>query len=129
MDLGFAALTAEGGGYREQRASGTQFANSSSSGDHAAVTLAAQPDATHLGWRLQTWVRQSNLSNSSSAVSNSRNTDSLTNYQYATPATGYGANAAVRKFADWGSVELGLDYRATSGQESEYLTYVSGSPT
>jgi outer membrane receptor protein involved in Fe transport len=129
IDLGFAALTAEGGGYREQRASGIRFANSASSGDNAAVTLAAQPDATHLGWRLQAWVRQSNLYNSSAAVSNNRNTATLSNAQYATPATGYGANAAVRKLADWGSLELGVDYRATSGQESEYLTYVSGSPT
>ena len=129
FNLGFANLTAEGGGYSEARNSGTQYAASSSSGDDAAVTLAAQPDATHLGWRLQTWVRQSNLSNSSAAISNNRNTATLSNSQYATPATGWGTNAAVRKMADWGSLELGVDLRQTSGQESEYLTYVNGSPT
>jgi outer membrane receptor protein involved in Fe transport len=129
FDLGFAKLTAEGGGYSEARNSGTRFAQSASNGDDAAVTLAAQPDATHLGWRVQTWVRQSNLSNSSSAVSNNRNTATLANSQYATPATGWGANAAVRKLADWGSIELGADFRATSGQESEYLSYMAGSPT
>jgi outer membrane receptor protein involved in Fe transport len=129
LNLGFANLTAEGGGYSEARNSGTLFAASSSSGDHAAFTLAAQPDAGHLGWRLQTWVRQSNLTNSSAAISNNRNTATLSNSQYDTPATGWGANAAVRKLADWGSVELGADFRATSGQESEYLTYVSGKPT
>jgi outer membrane receptor protein involved in Fe transport len=129
FNLGFANLTAEGGGYSESRNSGTQYAASSSSGDNAAFTLAAQPDATHLGWRLQTWVRQSNLSNSSAAISNNRNTATLSNSQFATPATGYGANAAVRKQADWGSLELGADFRATSGQESEYLTYVAGKPT
>jgi vitamin B12 transporter len=128
-DLGFAALTAEGGAYKETRDSGTQFAKSSSSGDHAAVTLAAQPDVNRLGWRLQTWVRESNLSNSSAAISNNRNTATLSNAQYATPAAGYGANAAVRKLADWGSLEVGVDFRATSGQESEFLTYVSGQPT
>jgi outer membrane receptor protein involved in Fe transport len=129
MDLGFAALTAEGGGYTEARDSGTLYAKSSSSGDDAAVTLAAQPDATHLGWRLQTWMRQSNLTNTSAAISNNRNTATLSNNQYATPAAGWGANAAVRKLADWGSVEAGADFRATSGQESEYLTYVNGQPT
>lgn len=129
LDLGFAALTAEGGGYSESRDSGTLFAKSSSNGDHAAVTLAAQPDATHLGWRLQTWVRESNLSNSSAAISNNRNTATLSNSQYATPAAGWGANAAVRKLADWGSIEAGVDFRATGGQESEFLTYVAGQPT
>jgi outer membrane receptor protein involved in Fe transport len=129
FDLGFAALTAEGGGYSEERDSGTLYAQSASHGDDAAVTLAAQPDATHLGWRLQTWMRQSDLANSSAAISNNRNTATLSNSQYATPATGWGANAAVRKLADWGSLEAGLDFRATSGQESEYLTYVNGSPT
>jgi outer membrane receptor protein involved in Fe transport len=129
MDLGFAALTAEGGGYKESRASGTRFAQSSSSGDDAAVTLAAQPDATHLGWRLQGWMRQSNLYNTSAAISNNRNTATLSNAQYATPAIGYGANAAVRKLADWGSLEAGMDFRATAGHESEYLTYVNGVPT
>ena len=87
FDLGFAALTAEGGGYSEARDSGTLYAQSASSGDDAAVTLAAQPDATHLGWRLQTWMRQSNLANSSAAISNNRNTATLSNNQYATPAT------------------------------------------
>jgi outer membrane receptor protein involved in Fe transport len=129
VDLGFAALTAEGGGYTEARDSGTLYAKSASNGDDAAITLAAQPDATHLGWRLQTWVRQSNLANTSAAISNNRNTATLSNNEYATPATGWGANAAVRKLADWGSIEVGADFRSTSGQESEYLTYVGGLPT
>jgi outer membrane receptor protein involved in Fe transport len=129
MDLGFAALTAEGGGYTEARDSGTLYAKSASHGDDAAVTLAAQPDATHLGWRLQTWMRQSDLANTSAAISNNRNTATLSNNEYSTPAAVWGANAAVRKLADWGSVEAGADFRTTSGQESEYLTYVNGAPT
>lgn len=128
-NLGFAALTVEGGGYREGRGSGTLFANSATKGDDAAVTLAAQPDSTHLGWRLQGWVRQSDLYNTSSAVSNNRNTANPANSEYKTPATGYGANAAVRKLADWGSLELGADFRATSGQESELSSFVSGAFT
>jgi outer membrane receptor protein involved in Fe transport len=129
MDLGFAALTAEGGGYREARGSGTLYANSASKGDDAAVTLAAQPDAAHLGWRLQGWVRQSDLYNTSAAISNNRNTATPANSQYKTPATGYGANAAVRKQADWGSLELGADFRATGGQESELVSFLNGAYT
>ena len=103
MTSASADLTAEGGGYKETAIPAPGLAPSSSSGDDAALTLAAQPDATRLGWRLQGWVRQSNLSNSSAAISNNRNTATLSNSQYSTPATGYGFNAAVRKLADWGS--------------------------
>jgi outer membrane receptor protein involved in Fe transport len=93
------------------------------------VTLAAQPDTTHLGWRLQAWVRQSDLSNSSAAISNNRNTATPANNQYKTPATGYGVDGAVRKLADWGSLELGVDFRAASGQESELVTFTNGAFT
>jgi outer membrane receptor protein involved in Fe transport len=125
-DLGFAALTAEGGGYTESRGSGTLLANSSTHGTEAAVTLAAQPDATHLGWRLQGWVRQSDLANSNSSLAVNRNTATPANSEYSTPATGYGVNAAVRKLADWGSIEVGADLRATSGEEHELTTVVNG---
>lgn len=128
-DLGFAALTAEGGAYREARGSGTLYANSATKGDDAAVTLAAQPDNTHVGWRLQGWVRQSDLYNTSSAVSNNRNTATPANSQYSTPATGYGLNGAVRKLADWGSIELGADFRATTGEEHELTSFVNGAYT
>jgi vitamin B12 transporter len=128
-DLGFASLTAEGGAYREARGSGTLLAESASSGDDAAVTLAAQPDATHLGWRLQTWVRQSNLYNTSASISANRNTATLASDEYLTPAAGYGANAAVRKVAGWGSLEVGTDFRATDGVDNELVTYVNGAPT
>jgi outer membrane receptor protein involved in Fe transport len=128
-NLGFAALTAEGGAYREARGSGILYANSASKGDHAAVTLAAQPDRTHLGWRLQAWMRQSDLYNTSAAVSNNRNTANPANSQYSTPATGYGVNGAVRKLADWGSIELGADFRATSGEEHELLSFLNGAFT
>jgi outer membrane receptor protein involved in Fe transport len=129
VDLGFASLTAEGGAYREARGSGTNFAESASSGDDASVTLAAQPDATHLGWKLQTWVRQSNLYNTSASVSTNRATATLASDEYLTPAAGYGANASVRKVAGWGSLEVGTDFRATDGVDNELVSYVNGSPT
>ena len=128
-DLGFAALTAEGGAYREARGSGTVFADSASEGRDGSLTLAAQPDLAHLGWKLQGWVRQSNLYNTSASVALDRSTAALSDQQFKTPALGWGANAALRKLADWGSLEAGADVRAAGGQSEEFYSYVNGAPT
>jgi vitamin B12 transporter len=128
-DLGFAALTAAGGAYREARGSGTVDANSASKGQDGSLTLAAQPDATHLGWRLQGWVRESDLYNTSASVALDRSSATLSDSQYKTPALGWGANAAVRKLADWGSLEAGADVRTASGQSEELYSYTNGLPT
>ena len=128
-DVGFAKLTAQAGAYREARGSGTAFADSASQGSDGSVTLAAQPDATHLGWRLQGWARDSNLYNTSASVALSRATASLSDSQYKTPAFGWGVNAAVRKLADWGSLEAGADLRANEGQSEEHYSYTNGSAT
>jgi vitamin B12 transporter len=129
VDLGPAALTAHAGAYREARGSGLVDANSASKGQDASLTLAAQPDAHALGWKLQAWVRQSDLYNSSSSVSPDRSTATPANVQYKTPAVGWGTNAAVRKMGDWGSLEAGFDMRAASGQESEKSSFVNGAYT
>ena len=129
VDLGFANLTAQAGAYREARGSGTVYANSASQGEDGSMTLAAQPDATHLGWRLQGWARDSNLYNTSASVALSRQTASLSDSQYKTPAFGWGVNAATRKLTDWGSIEAGADVRANEGQSEEHYSYVNGSAT
>jgi outer membrane receptor protein involved in Fe transport len=128
-DLGFAALAAHVGAYREARGSGLVGSNSASKGQDASLTLAAQPSAKALGWRLQAWVRQSDLYNSSASISADRNTATPANVQYKTPATGWGVNAAVRKMGDWGSLEAGFDMRAASGEESEKTSFISGAFT
>jgi outer membrane receptor protein involved in Fe transport len=128
-NLGFAALTGSAGAYREARGSGLQGARSASEGQDGSLTLAAQPDATHLGWKLQAWVRKSDLYNSSVSVAADRSTTTPANAQYSTPATGWGTNAAVRKVGDWGSLELGADLRKASGEESELSSFVSGAFT
>jgi vitamin B12 transporter len=129
VDLGAAALAAHVGAYREARGSGLVGSNSASKGQDASLTLAAQPDAKTLGWRLQAWVRRSDLYNSSAAISADRNTATPANVQYKTPATGWGANASVRRTGDWGSLEAGLDMRAASGEESEKSSFVNGAFT
>lgn len=128
-DLGFAALSGQVGAYREARDSGLQGARSSSQGQDGSITLAAQPDASHLGWKLQAWVRKSDLYNSSVSVAADRSTTTPANAQYSTPATGWGTNASVRKIGDWGSLELGADLRKASGEESELSSFVSGAFT
>ncbi len=129
IDLGRMALAAHAGAYREARGSGLVGSNSASKGQDASLTLAAQPDAKSLGWKLQGWVRQSDLYNSTASISADRNTATPANVQYATPATGWGANAAVRKMGDWGSLEGGFDMRAATGQESERSSFVNGAFT
>jgi vitamin B12 transporter len=129
VDLGFAALSARIGAYREARGSGLVGSNSASNGQDASLTLAAQPGAQSLGWRLQAWVRQSDLYNSSASISADRNTATPANVQDKTPATGWGANAAVRKMVDWGSLEAGFDLRAASGEERERTSFISGAFT
>ncbi len=129
VDLGPAALTARVGGYREARGSGLQGVSSAARGDDASLTLVAQPDAQRLGWKLQAWVRQSDLYNSSGSVSADRSTVTPANVEYKTPATGWGTNAALRKSGDWGDLEGGFDLRAASGEESEKSSFVNGAFT
>jgi outer membrane receptor protein involved in Fe transport len=128
-DLGFAALSGHVGAYREARNSGLLNTRSSSQGQDGSLTLAAQPDATHLGWKLQAWARKSDLYNASASVAADRSSTTPANAQYATPATGWGANAAVRKTGDWGSLEVGADLRKAAGEESELSTFLAGAFT
>jgi outer membrane receptor protein involved in Fe transport len=129
IPLGAAALTAHAGAYREARGSGLVGVNSATSGQDAALTLTQQPDPKQLGWKLQAWVRRSDLSNSSGSVSADRSTVTPANSEYKTPATGWGTNAEVRKMGDWGSVEAGFDLRAAGGEESEKSSFVNGAYT
>ena len=120
-DLGAVALAARLAGYDERRGAGTLDANSRERGAQASITAAAQPTASALGWRLQAWLLASNLSNTSAAVSADRDTATLANDQYATPAVGVGFNAAIRRAAARHSWEIGVDIRQTSGESREHL--------
>jgi hypothetical protein len=100
-------------------------ARSTASGASATVTLARPASEGVGGWRLQAWARASDLANSSVAVSANRATTTPANIEYSTPATGYGANAAVQ--GRWGAAtwELGADARATDGTEHERFRVVN----
>lgn len=127
-DLGPIAAALRLGAYEEERGAGLLNANSTASGTSAALTLAQVTDEGD-GWRLQGWVRSSDLANSSAAVAAGRVTTTPANNQYETPAIGYGLNAAWRRNAGPWSWEVGADARFTDGEVRELFRYMSGAYT
>jgi outer membrane receptor protein involved in Fe transport len=81
-----------------------------------------QPTPDALGWRLQAWARSSDMSNSFVAVAPDRSTTTPASLQYATPALGWGANAALR----WSNGEIGADIRAADGETRELFLFSAG---
>lgn len=129
--FGDAALSVRASAYEEARGSGLVGARSRSSGNLVSATLAKPPTGEDNGWRLQAWWRQSDLANSSVAVSAGRVGTTPANDQTKTPATGWGLNAALRHqtrdFAggrlEW---ELGTDARFNEGTTFEQFRYMLG---
>lgn len=115
------------GGYSESRGAGLAGANSTSTGSSLSVTLAA-PDGP-LAWRLQAWAMRSDLQNASVSVAPDRSTTTPANDQYATPATGYGGNAALRWTGEARGLELGADLRLSDGETREHFSFLGGSFT
>ena len=131
-DLGETDLSLRLAGYREARDSGLDGASSRSEGLSASATLAG---ATVPGidvisdWRMQAWARSSDFENRSVAVGAGRAFTTPASEQFATPALGLGANAAVR--GDWrgGGWELGADVRYAEGETRERFRYQAGAFT
>ncbi len=138
LDTGSASLRAEselGGGvtatarlgtYDEAQGAGLAGAQASAQGETASVTLAREMAPDRLGWRLQSWVIDSNLTNISVSTSNSPVFQSGTtpaDDQYATPALGWGFNAAALGESGHFHWELGSDLRDNSGESRELYGY------
>lgn len=115
------------GAYQEDRGAGLAGANSRASGGQASLTLADVRDGG--GWRLQGWVRSSHLQNSSVAVAAGRVGTTPANDQYATPALGYGFNAAWQGRGETWSWEMGGDVRVAEGRAKERFRYMVGAFT
>jgi outer membrane receptor protein involved in Fe transport len=128
VPVGRAVLAERVGAFQEDRGAGTEFAASRASGVQGGLSLVAQPTADQLGWRVQGWIESSNLANTSSSMSLDRNTSTLADNQYATPATGMGLNAAVRRAVKDYFWEVGIDARDFDGDSKELL-YNQGKPT
>jgi outer membrane receptor protein involved in Fe transport len=116
-------FSARVGIYDEARHSGLGETASEARGISTSVTLAHPQQADELGWRLQGWLRSTDLFNSSASVSADRSIATPANDQYATPATGWGLNAALRGAFDWLDWEVGADARFARGNSRERLSF------
>ncbi len=125
------ALSLRASAYDEDRGSGLSGARSSASGQAYAATLARAPAPGRIGWRAQVWRRDSDFANTSVAVAAGRASTTPANDQFATPATGWGANLALRRTAldlmggrlEW---ELGADARFSDGETRERFRFMAG---
>jgi outer membrane receptor protein involved in Fe transport len=116
-------------GFDEKHGSGLVGANSRAEGQAASLTLGRGPSPSNLGFRIQGWVRQSNLENTSVAVAANRATTTPANNQYKTPATGYGFNGALRGGSSTLEWEVGGDARFSDGEEHELFRVINGAFT
>lgn len=122
-------LAARAAYYDERRNSGLVGSASKARGTAASLTLAHPEGGGHSGWRLQAWLRDTDFANSSVAVAPARAFTTPSNNQYATPATGWGFNAALRD--SWSAFhwEIGADARWAEGESRELFSFVSGAFT
>lgn len=111
-------------GYGDERAAGLTGADSSSDSTSLSFSV-AKPDGG-FAWRAQAWAIASDFTNTSVALALDRNTATPANAQFATPALGWGANAALRWTSDTGGFELGADVRATDGETRERFLFSGG---
>ena len=114
------------GAYGENRDSGLVSAHSSADGVSASLTLAHPQNGDALGWRVQTWLRNTGFSNTSATILSGRSGTTLSNDQYSTPALGFGFNAALRGSWSWFDWEFGGDARFTQGESKEHFQPVAG---
>ena len=126
-DCGAVALLA--GAYDSRRNTGLAGATALSSGDQYSVSYARQPHDDRIGYRVQLWHDDSNLTNTSVSVGAGRATATLSNDQFKTPAHGTGFNAAVRGETAAVEWEVGADGRDQTGESRETYSYVAGQPT
>lgn len=115
--------------FQVNQEAGLRGARSNSTGLSAAVTLAQPATEGVGGWRLQGWVRRSDLENSSVAVAAGRVATTPANDQYNTPATGYGLNAAWQGRQGPLNWEVGADLRLADGTEHERFRFMNGAFT
>lgn len=102
-------------GFQDSRGAGQLGGNSRALGAQLSATLADTSPGIGTGWRLQGWVKRSDMENRSA----SRTTGAVTNEQYATPSWGAGFNAALRRDLPDGGWELGADARWSEGETRE----------
>lgn len=128
-DLGGVQTALRLSAFQVNQEAGLRGARSNATGLSAALTLAQPATEGVGGWRLQGWVRRSDLENSSVAVAAGRATTTPANDQYRTPAAGYGLNAAWQGRQGALNWEVGADLRLTDGTEHERFRFLNGAFT
>lgn len=133
LPLAEAVVSLRAAAFEEDRGSGLDGARATASGNSLSAAAALRPRADRPGWRLQAWRRESDLANTSVAVSADRTSTTPANDQYETPAAGWGVNAALRRIAVSGVArvewELGADARFNEGETRERFRYMAGAFT
>ena len=122
---GFARIAA----FHDAHGSGELGAASRIDGGQIAIGLAQAPQGGRPGWQARAYVDHSDLANTSVSLNAGRSVATPANDQYATPATGFGANGLLRWVGGAGSLEVGADARGASGESRERFRYVSGAFT
>ena len=126
LPAGAVSVSLRTNAYLEERGAGLLGARARADGASASVTAAR---AGALGWRLQGWARRSGFSNTSVATAPDRSGTAPANDQFETPATGFGANAALRRRRGGTELEAGLDVRLNAGETRELFRYMGGAFT
>ncbi len=114
------------GFYDEARGSGLLNTGSTANGINGSLVFAKAPHGTHIGWRVQTWIIRSNFTNRSASVAPDRSSTTPANDQFATPALGWGANAAIIGVSGNFRWEAGGDLRVNTGTSKEHYFNLSG---
>ncbi len=128
-EIGGDVLAIRASGFNEDRGSGLRGAVSRIDGGQVSIGLTRAPAGKDAGYQLRAWVDRSDLVNASVSVAPGRATATLSDDQFATPATGYGVGGLLRWTVGHGDIELGADARGAVGESRELFKYVSGQPT
>ncbi len=119
-------ITGRVGYYQDLRNTGLEGGYSTDNGTTASLTAAHPEQPGELGWRLQGWMRDTNMSNFTVALVGGRKATTPASDQYAVPSLGWGVNAALRGtfgIVDW---EAGGDVRLAEGESQELFGFSSG---
>jgi outer membrane receptor protein involved in Fe transport len=112
--------------YDQAQGAGLVGAEAKTRGLLGNLTFASPASGDGLGWRVQGWFFNSNLSNTSVSVASDRSTTTPANDQYATPALGLGLNAALVGSAGNLHWEAGTDLRHDEGVSNELYQFTGG---
>ena len=123
-DLGDGIVaTARTSYYSELQNSGLVGAESAAQGETASLALARAPTPDSIGWRLQSWLIGSEFSNTSVSTAAHQAGTTPADDQYATPALGWGVNAAALDSIGRFRWETGIDLRDDQGEARELYTW------